>query len=389
MKKQKVLFVAEELGINGAMMSLLALLKALPADKYDITLFLMKHGGELMSQIPECVKVLPESLPYAIHRMPRVEAYKRALKHGRLDLILYRFGVSLQRKFGLKYRLWPFLPRVKGHYDVACCYTDGFVAPMIIRKVFANRKVCWIHYPYSIVPQTQDTYEALSRADMCVPVSKEAASDLQKVLGIAVRYHIVHNIIDATRCRELANDPIEKEKIENVARIISVGRVSYPKYFDIIPLVAQRLKKEAIKFEWIIIGNGDQLDELSESVKKQNLSDCVHFIGERNNPMPWIKSADVFVNPSRYESWGMTVSEALCLGKAVITSDIPVFAEQITNEQNGLMCPAIPEKLADAIIRVITDEQLKSLLEENAIRYPFTKEVIIQEFDAMIEELIR
>ena len=119
-----------------------------------------------------------------------------------------------------------------------------------------------------------------------------------------------------------------------------------------------------------------------------DLSDCVHFIGARQNPMPWIKSADVFVNPSRYESWGMTVSEALCLGKAVITSDIPVFAEQITNGVNGLMCPAMPENLAETIMKVLTDKQLKHKLEKNATKYPFTKEFVVAEFDALIENLL-
>ena len=55
-KKIKVLFVAEELATNGAMMSLLALLKALPVDKYESSLFLFDHGGNLMNELPSNVK---------------------------------------------------------------------------------------------------------------------------------------------------------------------------------------------------------------------------------------------------------------------------------------------------------------------------------------------
>ena len=113
----------------------------------------------------------------------------------------------------------------------------------------------------------------------------------------------------------------------------------------------------------------------------------MHFIGARYNPMPWIKSADVFVNPSRFEAWGMTVSEALCMGKAVIVSDIPVFQEQITDGVNGLIRKATPEALAEAIVLLAKDDELRSRLEQNAINYPYTKESIIKEFDELIDKL--
>lgn len=388
MKKIRLLFVAEELCMNGAMISLVALLQALPAEKYDISLFLFKHGGELTSRLPKNVKVLPELLPYAVHRMPLKDALRTMLKRSRFDMILYRILVSLQRYFKLEYRLWWFLPHIKSHFDVACCYTDGFVAPMILRKVDAIRKVCWVHYIYSKGPQPNYVYNALKKADMCVPVSIEAGKSLNRELGVNVRQHIVHNITDAAKCIERALEPCEKKRMEGVVRIVSVGRVTHAKFFELIPDTAQKLRLKGVNFEWYIIGDGDKFHELTDMVEIGDLSDCVHFIGARQNPMPWIKSADVFVNPSRYESWGMTVSEALCLGKAVITSDIPVFAEQITNEVNGLMCPAMPEHLADAIVRVLTDEQLKHNLEKNAAKYPFTKESIVAEFDALIEKLI-
>lgn len=388
MKKNRILFVAEELNINGAMMSLLALLRALPMEKYDLSLFLFKHGGELMSQLPKHIDVLPELFPYAVHRMALKDALKETIKRGRIDLMFYRVLVSFQRYFKLDYNLWAFLPSIKSDFDIACCYTDGFVAAMTMRKTVATKKICWIHYVYTKEPQPKYVYNALIKANICVPVSIEAGKALSQILGVKVKQHIIHNITDASVCIDRASEPCERPRIEGVSRVVSVGRVTFAKYFEIIPAVAQKLKTSGIRFEWYIIGMGEQYAELVDMVDRMNLSDCVYFIGPRDNPMPWIKSADVFVNPSRYESWGMTVSEALCLGKAVITSDIPVFAEQIRNEENGLMCSVVPENLANAIIRVLTDEQLRHKLEANAIKYPFTKESIVMEFDEMIQNLI-
>lgn len=387
MNKKRILFVAEELDINGAMFSLLELLKALPKEKYDISLFLFSHKGKMMEQIPSSVTLLPISLPYAIHRFPLKMALWSALKAFRLDLLLYRLLLAFQRAKGMNYNLWAFLPMVSGEYDVVCCYTDGFVAPMIQRKVKAKKKCAWIHAPYSHWAQMPCVYDALTCMDVCVPVSKDTGRDLDNILGENVRKHIVHNITDAERCKQRAQEPCEILRQNGIYRIVSVGRVSPQKFFDIIPSVAKLLNKTSLQYEWYIIGNGDKYKELADEVKNEHFDDKIHFIGARPNPMPWIESADVFVNPSRFEAWGMTVSEALCLGKAVIVSDIPVFAEQVTDGVNGLIRHVTPKNIADAILLVLHDDSLRHRLEQNAVNYPFTKQSVVKEFDQLIEKL--
>lgn len=387
MKRIKILFIAEELELNGAMTSLLSLLKALPTERYNLSLFLFKHGGEMMNEIPCSITILPELLQYCIHRAPRKEGYRKSLKNRRLDLLFYRFAIAIQRSRGWNYNFWKLLPHIEGRYDVAICYNDGFVAPMMLRKVEAEKKCAWIHLQYSICPQKQYIYDALKKMDLCVAVSHDTGEDIKHVLGDDIAIHTIHNITDIKNCQNRALKACEASKKEGVWRIVSVGRVTEAKYFDIIPPVANILKLKGIKFEWFILGNGDKLNELIKETKLQGLDDCVHFIGARSNPMPWIKSADVFVNPSRFEAWGMTVSEALCLGKAVIVSDIPVFKEQITDGVNGIICHITPANLANDIERILTDNNLRHKLECNALSYPFTKESVVKEFDELIEKL--
>lgn len=387
MDKIKLLFIAEELDINGAMISLVSLLNALPKEKYDISLFLFMPGGAMIKDIPEHVRILPASLPYIAHRMPLKSAVKKMSGKGRLDLVLYRLLVSVQRYFRFDYRLWWALPDVIGKYDVAFCYNDGFVAPMMIRKVNAAKKAAWIHAIYSDYNQNQYVYEALKKCDICVPVSMEAGIALDRVIGVELKKHIVHNIIDIAHCRKKASEKCEIPHKSGLFRIVTVGRITKNKNVKQILPTAQLLKNAGLPFEWYVIGDGDLYDELYALSESSALSSEVHFIGSRKNVMPWVKSADIIVNPSQSEAWGMTVSEALCLGKAVITSDIPVFAEQITNGINGIMCKATPENLSTAIIRVLSDKELKCRMESNAAKYIFTKEFIINEFNQMIDTL--
>ena len=388
MNRPKLLFVAEELAVNGAVISLLRLLKNLPQDKYDISLFVFNHEGTMIKDIADGVTLLPEYLPYKIHRLPLKDALRLSIKKLRPDLALYRLLVSVQRAFKLDYLLWPFLPRVKGDYNVAISFNDGFTAPMILRKTNAHKKVCWIHFTYSNWQQPKFVYKALNRADCCVPVSSTAGKDLDSVIGHSVRKLIVHNIIDAEECLNRASEPCELPKSTGVFRIVSVGRVTRQKSMDLYPQTAQILKDRGISFEWYIVGGGGISNELINECREKGVDDCLHFIGSRQNCMPWIKSADVFVNVSRYEAWGMTASEALVLGTATVVSDIPVFSEQITHEYNGLTCTINPQCIADAIGRILSEPELKERLKKNALTYPFTKECIIDEFNHMIENVI-
>ncbi len=386
-QRVKILFVAEEIATNGAMKSLVTLLNALPNDKYALSLFLFKQGETIFDKIPSYVHILKELYPYYIHRSPLREAIKSAMSRVRVDMIFYRVAEAFRRKYNLSYYLWPFLPRIQGEYDLVCSYADGFVSPMIMKKTSARKKACWIHIPYSKWEQPEFVYEALKQADVCVPVSFTTGKDLDNVLGQCLNKQVVHNLIDAGECIKLAEEPCEKERVKDVFRIVSVGRVTPPKFFDIIPATAKLLLNKGIDFEWYIIGDGDKYDELTNIVLAEQLTDHVHFIGSRANAMPWIMSCDVFVNPSRFESWGMTVSEALCLGKAVITSDIDVFAEQINDGINGIMVKVTPENLATAIEYVLTNPDKKYKLEQNAKNYPFGKDTVIGEFGKMVSSL--
>lgn len=382
MNRTKVLFVAEELSMNGAMKSLISLLKALPKDKYDVSLFLFKHGGELANQLPDDVYLLPEMMPYAIYRLPLKKAISYALRYNKFNLALFRIIIAFERAIKSNYfGMWNLLPDIPGHYDLVCGYADGFVAPTIIKKTDAKKKANWIHYTYSNWAQAKYVYKALIESDLCIPVSKVAGKDLDEVLGVPTRQHVIHNITDIDECLLRAAEPVEVPRTDGIIRIVSVGRVTPQKNFHIIPDIAQILLLRNIKFEWYIIGYGDEFNELVSSTKELHLEHYVHFIGSRTNPMPWINSADIFVNPSNNESWGMTVSEALCLGKVVIASDIPVFAEQITDGVNGLMCDSEPIQMANTICKIIENPDLRKKLEENASKYPFSKHTIIEEFN--------
>lgn len=390
MNPKRILFVAEELTVNGATMSLLALLNSLPRDRYKVSLFVLSHGGSMMDRIPKHVTILPERLCYSIHRLPLKVALRKAFESGRFDLALYRLLVSFQRAFKYNYCLWPFLSEIKEDYDAVCSYEDGFTVPMIVKKVKNGKKCSWIHIPYSHWPQLPYVLEAFDHVDACVPVSEYVGKDLVSTIGHkSAPHYVVHNIIDAENCRQRAKEICEYPRKDSVMRIVSVGRITSAKGFDIIPEVAKILDQKGINFEWIIVGDGGGRQRLQKEANEKCSKNRVLFMGNSPNPMPLVKSADVVVQPSTYESWGMMISEALCLGKAVVASNIPAFKEQIQDGENGLLREYNPLAMADAIADVLTNNELRQKLEANAEKYPFSKSFVLKEFDNLMDHLLK
>jgi glycosyltransferase involved in cell wall biosynthesis len=76
----------------------------------------------------------------------------------------------------------------------------------------------------------------------------------------------------------------------------------------------------------------------------------------------WYHAADAFVFPSLKEGWGLALLEALAAGLATVASDIPVFREFLS-ERDALLVPAgDPGALADAMVRLAADPELRSRL---------------------------
>ena len=86
--KKKLLIVSHALELGGAERSLIGLLNAFDFEKYDVDLFLLRHEGELMREIPSAVNLLPEIRAYTVLARP----IKRTLKEGHFILSMARLA---------------------------------------------------------------------------------------------------------------------------------------------------------------------------------------------------------------------------------------------------------------------------------------------------------
>lgn len=388
MDKVRLLFCAESLDMNGAMKSLLALLGALPRNIFDISLFVCSHHGVLQQSIPAGVTILPEVPAYAVFRLSFVKGLCYALKHWRVDLFVARSWVPVARWLHLPGAFWWLRPTIQGEWDGVFAYADGFIGQVAVKKVSTGRKYLWVHTDYRICPESQATAKAFSQAAGAVTVSQDATRAFrtwyEQEMGRAYDrpVYLLYNIIDAREICQRAREAVDlPARVTRRFRLVTVGRFSPPKNPLAIPRMARLLKAHKRSFEWFYVGGGQGIEAMPRILQEAGVVDCVHFVGEQTNPMPWVASADVIVQPSRWEGWGMTVSEALVLNKPVVVSDLPVLREQVFQGKNGFLCPLDDdEAFVKAIEELMDNPGLRERLTTYSEAYPFTAEKVCKEF---------
>ena len=139
---------------------------------------------------------------------------------------------------------------------------------------------------------------------------------------------------------------------------------------DAIP----RLVDRAPEIQAVVVGGADpqepnHAEGLARRAVELGVADRVRFAGFQEDTAPWIRAMDVVVNASRNEPFGLTVIEAMASGKAVVAAAEGGPTEVITDGEDGLLVPpADPTALADAVARCLEDEELRSRIENAAIR---------------------
>ncbi len=386
MGKPRIFINLHYLELGGAERALLGLLNALDTDKVDVDLFLNQHTGAFMPLIPDKINLLPE--------IPVYSAIERPLK----DIFFEgHWGIFLGRLIG-KLKHWHylksigknrdgsatqyafdgvihFLPSLKylGHYDMAISFLDP---PHIVQdKVDADIKMEWIHTDWSTVDVNASLVAPRwGRNDYIVSISKDVTIQfLKRFPTLQNKIIEIRNILSSAfiRSQALLQD-LDIPESEGIT-LCSVGRITYQKNFDNIPHIAIILKEKGLVFHWYIIGPGNH-DDIDVNIDKFNLKDCVHFIGAKSNPYPWVNACDIYVQPSRFEGNSVTVREAQILGKPVIITNYPTAKSQIHDGIDGIICELDNASIAEAIWNLSRDKAFRFCLQDNIAAIEFGNE---------------
>ena len=130
-------------------------------------------------------------------------------------------------------------------------------------------------------------------------------------------------------------------------------------------------------FSVLFVGSGEQEDEMRAAIGDQKLNGIVHQVGAvpYHNLGPYYRSADVFISPTRADTWGVAVLEAMAFGKPVLCSKYAGTRQMIAHGENGFIFdPFDSRQLADYMAKFVLDRGLVERLGARALETiaPFT-----------------
>lgn len=376
--KKKILIFSHALEIGGAERALLGLLSSLDAEKTDVDLFLMRHEGELMKYIPDRVRLLPQKSEYACLAVP----IGNVLKRGRLGIAFGRLcgklaaaryaeknqlsgesGVALEysHKFTKK-----FMPRIEGEYDLAV----SFLTPhyFVLEKVNAKKKIAWIHTDYSTVAVDAASEEKMwGGYDYIASISDECTKSFASVFpSLKEKIVRIDNIVSPEFITAQSAGDVSAEMPENGVKLLSAGRFTNAKNFDNVPDICRRICEAGLDVRWYLVGYGGGEELIRQKIAEAGMQDRVIILGKKENPYPYIKACDVYVQPSRYEGKAVAVREAQILGRPVVITAFPTSASQLENGADGMIVPLDNEGCAMALAELLQDEKKLKSLSANA-----------------------
>ncbi|PGT15329.1 glycosyltransferase [Bacillus cereus] len=381
---KRVLFMISSMNIGGVEKSLLSLLSVIPKEKYDVTVLMLEKKGGFLKQLPSWVKI--EEVDWFENIKPKImQPPKKTIKEyfenrryiKALTFVLsYVVSKKLKDRYVFYKEIFKGIPHNKNKYDIAIAYqgpTD-IIDYYIVNRVASKKKISWIHFDVFQHQINTKLYEKLyDQLNNIYVVSKEAQKHLiEKFPKVKNKTSVFLNIVLPDLINEMAKEKVEFDNGYKGMKIVTVGRLSKEKGQDLAIKVLSMLRKEGYEVRWYCIGEGENRAYYETLIGKYNLKKDFVLLGSTQNPYPYVHQSDIYVQTSRHEGYCLTLAEAKCLKKPIVTTNFTGAYEQIKDGYNGFVVECNEESLYNKI---------KYLLDQQRVREEVTTNLLEEEFN--------
>ena len=380
MSKPRLIILMHYLELGGAEMALIGLLHTLDPENVDVDLFIYSHQGPLMKYIPEWVNLLPEVKAYSMIERPMTEA----LKEGQFRLVARRLAARRQHAKYIRQTdfkgddgsimqyvgncVTPVLPKINPSVEYDLCIS--FLTPHNIGrdKVRAKKRLAWIHTDYATVHfHAALELPVWNAYDKIASISDEVSRSFVTTFPqLASKIIGIENMLSSRFVLQRADESDVSAEFKGKVNLLSIGRYCTAKNYDNVPDIARRLVERGLNgLKWYIIGYGGDEALIRSKISEAGMEEHVILLGKKENPYPYIKACDVYVQPSRYEGKSVTVREAQMLCKPVVVTAYPTAPSQIQDGVDGRIVPLDNEGCAKGLADFIADKNLQ----QNLVQY--------------------
>jgi len=384
MKKKKIIFVHLALWIGGIETALVNMLNRIDYEQYDVTCLITSDYQEMAGRItPKCRLLIADRTNcvsfqkkyrygrvFHLMEKPTVETPVRMLR--------YRMAQSLRGWENVRYIHYIRQLFREEIFDTAIAFS-GKVNELTARAIRAEKYLCFYHY--SDLRRVYHDEIGYQKCTHIFAVSDRLTERLREYLpSYQDKIEPLSNLTDIPTIRRRGQEPCTLDFPENRFHIVSCGRLVDDKGFDLaIRACAWLVQKGHSSILWTIIGEGPGRSALQDLIRELGMEEHVRLAGQQANPYSLMRAGEVFVQSSRIEAFGLTIIEAMILGKPVISTRTDGGLELLQDEQFGLLCDASEASIAEAV---------ETMLVSPDIRDRFAQRLEDHDFDAMNETVM-
>lgn len=374
---KKIIFMCINMNIGGTEKALLNMIAKIPKDKYEVTILMLEEYGGFLSEVPKWVKVKYLEKYFDIKPIlnnPPQYTVREFIKNGQcmkalnIAYIYYMSTILKNKNIFFKYILKDY-SHVKEEFDLAVAYAGpmDFISYYVLNKIKAKAKVQWIHFDIENIGFDKEFAERnYEKFDKIFIVSEKGKEKLLKVVpNLKEKVQVFYNIVSSRLVKDMSSKNISFDDDFNGTKILSVGRLSKEKGQDLLIEAINRLNKDGYNVKAYLIGDGPSKREYENLINKFGLKEKCILLGSTTNPYPFMKSCDIYMQPSRHEGYCVTLAEARCFNSPIVTTNFTGADEQVIDGETGLITNISSNDIYLAIKRLLDDKELMKNIKTN------------------------
>lgn len=267
-------------------------------------------------------------------------------------------------------------------------------------KIFGIKKIICNHRGSLLQWEWLSHFDALTSflVTKYVFQTPSAQKEISKKIKINIEKTIViPNVIDLKKIEEFKIDKNSKlnelgVKDKNNLNIVFVSNLREGKGCKYLVEAFEKVFEEGHKnINLIIGGDGDQKETIENKISRCRSRNNIYFPGERVDSFEFIKIGDIFVLPTFYEGMSNVIMEAMAFKLPIITTNIDVNKDLITDKKTGILVPvADSTSIADNLIKLIENPQERERLGQNAfedIKNNYSIKVVASKISSLLNSL--
>ena len=256
----------------------------------------------------------------------------------------------------------------------------------IVNKIKRKKTILWVHQVVNLTDSILNS-AARNTLDCVVTVSKTICQQLENSFSdLKSKVKTIYNVIDKDSVLDKAKDNYKLD-LSKQLNLVTVARVCKDKGFSRMLVLAKDLKDAGVDFKWYVIGDNFNKDEANEiKASFEEFKDNFVWLGFLSNPHNIVKQCDYSVLLSSNETWGLVLTEAMCLGVPCISTDFEVAFEQIRDKDNGIILSRTDlDSYKDRISEIVNN---KNKYKQAIGEFVYDNDSVLNDWNELLNNLV-